>query len=411
MILQNGIFRWAAGYVHVRVAGYSGERFFNLCKSAQLDCWKVRRQGDGYCFTISLKDFFRLRPILRKSRMSMRVLSRGGLPFALRQNRKRKALAGAVLSFFALLYIMSLFIWDVSFDGNHRYTREVLLDYLEEQGIRYGMRKSRVSCDDLEEGLRSRFPEITWVSARVSGTRLLVKLKENQVLSVIPETDSQPCDIEASSSGTVTRMIVRQGKAAVKIGDEVEAGQQLVTGQLSVKNDAGEVVRTAWVHADGDIYARTAYEYAVEFPVYHRVDVKTGKRRPGIVLSAGPWRFTLLMPDFEKNSWNYRTDITQLHLFEDFYLPIYVGRISGEAYVSYERPYTDQEKELVSEKLRQDQIKNLMEKGVQIIENNVKIQEYDDSWKVEGIIVAEEQIGVKRYITEYEETRETDERD
>ncbi len=408
--MRGGIFRWSQGYIHVRVAGYSGERFFNLCKSAGLAYWRVRRQGDGYCFYISRKDFFRLRPILRKSHMSMRILSREGLPFALRRNRKRKALAGAVLSFFVLIYAMSLFIWDVSFDGNYYYTREVLLDYLEEQGIRYGMMKHKISCDDLEEGIRSRFPEITWVSARVSGTRLLVKLKENQVLSSIPEADSQPCHITASTSGTITRMIIRQGKAKVRVGDPVEAGQQLVAGQLSVTNDAGEVIRTAWVHADADIYARTVYGYDMEFPRYHRVDVKTGKNRYGFVLAAGPWRFTLLAPDFERNSWNYRTNITQLHLFEDFYLPVYMGRIRGEAYVSYERPYTDQEKEQLSEKVRQDQIENLMEKGVQIIENNVKIQEYGVSWKVEGTIVAEEQIGVKRYITEYEETRETDER-
>ena len=54
-------------------------------------------------------------------------------------------------------------------------------------------------------------------------------------------------------------------------------------------------------------------------------------------------------------------------------------------------------------------MKNLMEKGVQIIENNVKIQENGSSWSVEGTVTVEEQIGLTRYITEVEETREPDE--
>lgn len=391
------------------VSGYSAERFFNLCKSAGLNYWKVSRRREGCRFYISLEDFFKLRPLLRKSHMSMKIISRVGLPFVLRQNRKRTALAAAVLSFFVFLYLMSLFIWNISFEGNYRYTRETLLGYLEEQGIRYGMMKYKISCEELEEGMRSRFPEITWVSARVSGTRLLVKLKENQVLSAVPEPDNEPCEIAAASPGIITRMIVRQGKSQVHVGDSVEEGQQLVSGQLSVLNDGGEVVRIAYVHADADVYARTSYQYQEEFPQYRRVDVKTGRRRRGIGVAAGPIRIRILMPDFENNSWDFVTDTTQLHLFEDFYLPVYIQQITGEAFVSYERPYTDEEKEQMSLKVQEDYIKNLMEKGVQIIENNVKIQEYGVSWKVEGTVAGEEQIGVKRYITEFEETNKIDE--
>ena len=129
MALKTGICRWAGGYVRLCVSGCSAERFFNLCKSARLNYWKVSRQREGCYFYMSLEDFFRLRPLLRKSHMSMRVISRAGLPFVLRQNRKRAALGAAVLSFFVLLYMMSLFIWNISFDGNYRYTRETLLGF------------------------------------------------------------------------------------------------------------------------------------------------------------------------------------------------------------------------------------------------------------------------------------------
>ena len=401
--------RWLEGYVLVRVRGYGPERFSNLCRSGQLRCWKIRQERDGYYFCMALKDFYRIRPYLKKSRLSMKIVSRTGFPFVLKQYRKRKALAAAVLSFFMVLYVLSLFVWNISFEGNYHYSRETLLDYLEEEQICCGMRRSQVDCDQLEEDLRSRFPEITWVSARVSGTRLLVKIKENETLGTVREREDEPCELVASAPGVITRLIIRQGKAAVAEGDRVEKGQQLVSGRLSIMNDSGEVVRTALVHADADVYARTVYEYQEIFPGYRTVEVKTGRERKGLGIEIGPYRLRFLLPDLRKDSWNYVTTVTQLHIFEDFYLPLYVERITGEATVSYERPYTREEKEQISREVEENYMKNLMEKGVQIIENNVKIQENGSSWSVEGTVTVEEQIGLTRYITEVEETREPDE--
>ena len=73
------------------------------------------------------------------------------------------------------------------------YTYDTLLKYCETEEIRYGMVKSRIDCDALEESLRSAFPEITWVSARVSGTRLLVKDKgERGSLGKFLQKDESP---------------------------------------------------------------------------------------------------------------------------------------------------------------------------------------------------------------------------
>ena len=71
-----------------------------------------------------------------------------------------------------------------------------------------GIRKGRIDCEELESSIRSAFPEITWVSARISGTRLLVQVKENEVLSEIPPKNETPCDLTADYDGTITNMIV-----------------------------------------------------------------------------------------------------------------------------------------------------------------------------------------------------------
>ena len=92
--------------------------------------------------------------------------------------------------------------------------------------------------------MRTSFPEITWVSARVSGTRLLIHIKENEVLSTIPEKDETPCDIVASQPGIITSMVVRQGVAQVCVGDQVEEGQVLVSGRVPIIGDNEEEINT-----------------------------------------------------------------------------------------------------------------------------------------------------------------------
>ncbi len=397
--MLSRINRWRKGYLKVRISGFSSERFLNLCCSNQIDMWSLEPGKEECVCCMSLPSFRKTRPLVRKSKVRLRILNRCGFPFFVRRNRKRKGLLLGFCSFFLLLYILSLFIWNISFEGNYHYSRDTLLAFLEQEEIQYGMLKKAISCDRLEEELRSNFPEITWVSARVSGTRLLVKLKENEVLSDIPQKSTEPQELAALQSGTITRMVVRQGKAQVSIGDQVEAGQLLVSGILELKNDSGEVIRNAFVHAEGEIYAVTHYAYEERFSKYHTVEAKTGRRRYGVSIKAGPYEGCFLAPAWGDSSWSYTIEHTQLCLLEDFYLPVYLGKIIGEEYTAYERPYTKEEAKNLSEKFHEKYLKNLVEKGVQIIENNVKIEENGNFYRIEGTVTGEEQIAAARPVS------------
>ena len=205
------------------------------------------------------------------------------------------------------------------------------------------MRKSRISCEELEENLRSDFPGIAWVSAGVSGTRLLVKIKESEAVSRIPEPDETPCDVAASRPGVITSLVVRQGRALVKAGDSVEEGQVLVSSKLTLTDDAGETVEEVYVRADADVYAQTAYSCRQSLPPLRRVTVRTWKKRRGVQLQIGSLAFRFLFPFSEGEDWIWQTEDVQLCLGEDFYLPVRVGWVEGESCSVYERPYTQEE--------------------------------------------------------------------
>lgn len=381
------------GYVKLRLHGYSPERFLNLCNSRGLEVWGLTCNRDGdYEFYMTVKGYRRVKPLVRKAQVRLRITGRFGLPFFIYKYRKRWYYAAGIGAFFLVLYVMSLFIWDIQFEGNYRFTYDTLIRYLDSQDIDYGMPKSKINCENLESSIRTSFPEITWVSARVSGTRLLIHIKENEVISTVPEQDETPCDLVAARSGTITSMVVRQGVAMVSQGDEVEEGQVLVSGRVPIIDDNGVEINAYMVHADGDVAARTTREYEKTFPLLHRERTETGRRRRGWYMKAGKWSFTFLMPARGQGDWDYAMDERQLKLFSNFYLPVYIGDIKGREMSVYERNYTKEELEHISKSINYQFVKNLEEKGVQILENNDRIETSTSECRLKGSLVTQESI-------------------
>ena len=321
-----------AGYVRVRLTGRSPERFFNLCRGSGIMLWNLSCGNKEYWFSMMLPDFYRIRPFVRKAGVRVRVQEKLGLPFFLYRNRKRKLFAAGMASFFLLLFVLSRFIWNISFCGNLYFTDDTLMRQLREIGILYGMPKSGVDCDRIEEELRSRCPRIVWVSAHVSGTRLQIRVRENETAGGIPLREETPRNLVAETAGTVVSILVRAGKAAVQPGDEVEKGQVLVEGMVPVTDDSGEVVRTLFVRADADIRLRTTKTYREQVSRFQRVRSYTGKKRQGVRLRIGSMDILAMLPLTGKQNWELTGVSRQTVLFEDFFLPVWTEMITAREY-------------------------------------------------------------------------------
>ncbi len=295
-----------------------------------------------------------------------------------------------------VLFLMSQFIWDISIEGNYHFTDDVLLRFLDQQDIRYGRKKAGIDCDSLEESIRSQYPDIIWVSARISGTRLMIKVKENEVMGVIPDKDDAPRDLVAQKPGRITHMVIRRGKALVAPGDEVEAGEVLVRGAVPIYNDAEELIREQFVRADGDIYAVTGESYQESVPFLSVKRADTGRKRRGLRLRLGGLSFLWMMPSWGENPWEITAGTSQVTVLGDFYLPIWVDRIQAKEYQTYEYFLTNDQLEQEKQRIHQKKIENLTEKGVQILENSVKIVKEGSGWQIRGEFLIEEPIGIGR---------------
>ena len=69
------------GYVKIRVWGFAPQRFINLCSNKGVLLWNIEKQDDIYMMCVSLKAFYQLRPIARKTKVRVVISERCGLPF------------------------------------------------------------------------------------------------------------------------------------------------------------------------------------------------------------------------------------------------------------------------------------------------------------------------------------------
>lgn len=388
------------GRLRLRLTGAAPERFFNLCRTNRIPIWGLCCRDCGYECYMHLKDLYRVRPYARKAKVRVRIIGRSGLPFFLQRNRRRKWYAAGVLSFFLVLAAMSQFIWAFSLEGNFSISDDTLMHYLNEEQIRYGMWKGRIDCSRLEEQIRSHFEDIIWVSARISGTRLMIRVKENDGVPVVEQTGEEPRDLVADTAGTITGLIVRQGKPQVEIGAQVEPGQILVSGVIPILDDGGQTVKENLVCADADIYARTGETYTDRIPKTRQVRIYSGKSRSGLRLRVFGMDFLWMLPWEEDQFWQVTVQERQLCLFEDFYLPAWVGRIQAREYGIYEEFLTTAQVDEKKERIHQQKLQTFMKKGVQIIENNVKIQDKGSFYEVQGQLVLNRRIGAGQNISE-----------
>ena len=233
-----GVLKYFKGYVRIKVWGFSPERLMNLCGNRDILLWDIVRDGDVYYMCISLQSFYKLRPIVKKTGTKVAILQRYGLPFLIPVLYQRKVfILGCILAI-AFWFGSSLFIWDIELSGNYQITDDSFMTFLEEYQVKVGMRKAELDIEAMEKEIRKTFPQITWTSARLSGTKLLIEVKENDapIITTVVE-QKEGSDLVAEYDGIITSIIVRNGVPKVSIGEEVTEGTVLVEGSIPIYNE------------------------------------------------------------------------------------------------------------------------------------------------------------------------------
>ena len=88
-------------------------------------------------------DFRKTKPVLKKTKTKVTIEERFGLPFFFHKYRKRKMFFCGAAGCVMIVYLLSLFIWNIHIDGNQTRTDETILAFLEEKNTVHGMLRKR----------------------------------------------------------------------------------------------------------------------------------------------------------------------------------------------------------------------------------------------------------------------------
>lgn len=360
----------------------------NLCGNHNILLWEIENHGEYYTMNISIYGFFSLKPILRKTKTRAAILQRRGLPFFMPKIKKRKFFAAGFICSLLFLMLMSQFLWAIEFKGNRELTDEVLLSFLREAEITYGMPKRKIGIENLEKQLREAYPVITWTSVKLVGTRLSVHIKENTHLGGDTEKEAvSGTDIVADRDGVIADMITRRGVPQVRIGDEVKRGDILISGSVPVYNEDATVRYYNEYEADADIYIKCSYPIYEKTELLYDTKVYTGREKTVYFFQGfdKEYKFSLGKVHYIKADCVARKK--QWRLFDNLYLPFYTGKYTYREYMLEERKRGRTEGEQILEDRLEKILLTLEEKGVQILEKNVKIENSMDNYTAKGHLV------------------------
>lgn len=388
--------RYLQGYVCIKICGYSPERFMNLCRNNGIVLWDITPNNHEYIMKMSIKDFKRIKPFIKKTRVKTVIIKKLGLPFFMYKNRKRKTFFWCIPICFLFLYFMTGFIWAFQFNGNKQVTDDMLYSFLEENGVEIGTRINSIKIEELERKIREEYNNVTWTSIKIKGTEFIVDINENDLSwNDKKKNSSNESDISSIADGKIISIITRSGIPKVKRGDEVKKGDILVEGSIPIFDNDGNIISYEYCNADADVYLKYKYPVNMKVSRYYQYKNYTGREKQKKYFRIGAKYLSFYALKIKYPKYDILEEEKQLLLFKDIYLPLFWGKKVYREYVMIDALYSeDAAKSLLNVKLNQE-IQDLTEKGVQIIENNVKISDNSEDFFLTGFMVVVERNDLK----------------
>lgn len=261
------------GYVIIRVEGLTLERFLNLAATKDIYLWDIKRIDYSVLeMKATIEGFRALKEIVKRVGCRVEIVEKKGLPFILYRLKHRKMLGFGFILFVAIIIFLSSIIWEIEIIGNEQIKREEIIDFLEQVDIKDGIIKYSIDKEHIKHLILNEFDILSFVSVDIKGTRLIIEVKEQDG---IPDRilQDKPCNIIASKKGVIVKAIARNGKAVVRKGDVVDKGQVLITGVISDDNSEKPI----FVHAEGEVLAKTVYHYRIDEPIIKTIKEETGR--------------------------------------------------------------------------------------------------------------------------------------
>ena len=266
------LWHYFRGYVIIKIEGCMLEKFLNLVASEEIFLWDIIRDSSTCIYIkVGKRDFIKLKSIIKKVPCRIAIIDKKGLPFILWKMKKRIFLVmGASITLIIIITLTS-FVWEIEVTGNKKIPTNIIIKQLNDLGLKKGKLKYKLSENELENKLIINNKDISYVHISIKGIKAYVEIVEKVNPPPILNKNI-PTNVFADRDGIIHSMLVYGGEAMVKKGDLVKEGDLLISGEIlgnenpeKEKGIEGEnSIDGTRIHAWGDVYAQTWYEYEIE---------------------------------------------------------------------------------------------------------------------------------------------------
>jgi len=277
-----------AGEVTGRVESGFPERVLNLCAEYGIVFWDLSWESPvAFTFTMSRRDWKRLRRLSRHIDCDLSAVGWRGTPFFLGRIRYRYALWVTLGICVVSLFIGSFYIWDFEIEGNETVSQQEILRALDKCGVGFGTFGLSVDSSALRDYMLLEIPELSYIAVNVKGCRAYVQVRER-----IPEpeiiSNRDLGNTVAAKDALITAIQPWDGEKMVLPGTTVTEGQLLISGV--VQNNVSGV---RYLRGMGKVYGRTWYHLECRVPLTVKVKTYTGAEKTRRALLVGKKRWNL----------------------------------------------------------------------------------------------------------------------
>lgn len=312
--MQKG-FSLITGVAKIRITGRKPERALNRLTEEDIKFKSLKRiSEDTIELAIRGMNYPAAEALCRRAGFEITLLSKSGVPFFLRRFKKRYVLFFAPIISIVAAFYLSFFIWELEVTGNETVSKGEILAALEEAGVGIGTFGPGIDQEITRSLVLGDINKLSWLTVKLSGCRAQVVVRERTDRPEIIDED-MPTEVRSGKTGIIEKMNVYMGKPLVKAGDTVVLGQTIITGALDSRSSG-----MRYVHAMGDVYARTWYEISASIPLEYTAKKYTGRNIEKKSVILGNIRLNLYfnagisMASYDKITVTERLEIGGFHL-------------------------------------------------------------------------------------------------
>ncbi|MDF2591282.1 MAG: yqfD [Clostridia bacterium] len=380
------------GYAIIIVEGLKIERFINMAISNGIYIWDIKKQSyTSISAKIGLENFGRMREIVRRTDCTIEIKEKRGLPFMWKNLKRHKLFAASVLILIVTIYIMCSYIWMIEVVGTKNIDPKTVLEIVNNEGLKEGVRKSQFDKHSIENRVLIKMSTLSWVGIQIRGTKATIEVVEKrEEPELISKQDS--CDIVASKSGIINKILVLNGDGVVKDGDTVKKGQVLVTGTIIREN-----TETRLVHSLAQITARTWYEDAEEMELQQIEYKETGREATHYMLKVLNKEIGLKksVPYSEYNETREEKNIIS---FGDYIFPVKLISNKFQELVKVPKTLTIEQAKKRCEERLDERLKLQLSENAVVLDKKIVYYEEKKSVKAKITVEILEEIGMKKRI-------------